>query len=102
MHELTEEILRDETLLANISGIKTGIILYFDDVIILTENTTNMKKALRICEDYGIKYEIKWNPKKTQIICFNKPKLFEEEEIKLCDEAVEWANSFKYLGVTIN
>jgi hypothetical protein len=61
-----------------------------------------MKKALRICEDYGIKYEIKWNPKKTQIICFNKPKLFEEEKIKLYDDSVEWTNCFKYLSVTIN
>jgi endonuclease/exonuclease/phosphatase family metal-dependent hydrolase len=102
MHELTDEMLRDETLLANISGIKTGIILYADDVIILTENISNMKKALKICEDYGIKYEIKWNPKKTQIICFNKTKQFKEEEVKLCNEAVEWVNSFKYLGVTIN
>jgi hypothetical protein len=102
MHELIDVMLTDDKLLANIDGIKTGIILYADDIIILTENISKMKIALQICEEYGIKYEIKWNPKKTQMICFNKTKTFEEEDIKLCNETIEWVNSFKYLGVIIN
>jgi hypothetical protein len=102
MHELIDLMLYDNTLLANINGIKTGIILYADDIILITENLNKMKKALKICEDFGETNEIKWNPSKTQIICFNKKKNTKLEKIELCGKSVEWVNSIKYLGITMN
>jgi hypothetical protein len=48
IHELIDVMLTDDKLLANIDGIKTGIILYADDIIILTENISKMKMALQI------------------------------------------------------
>lgn len=78
INELVNRILEERELIANINGIKTGLILYADDVIFLTENIEKMRRALEICEVFGEEHEIKWNPKKTQIICFNKNRDFRE------------------------
>jgi hypothetical protein len=64
INELAKRMLENDKLLANINSIKTGLILYADNVILLTENIEKMRTALKICEKFGIDYEIKWNPKK--------------------------------------
>jgi hypothetical protein len=95
-------MLENDKFFANINSIKTGIILYADYVIILTENIEKMHIALKICEDFGIDYEIKWNPQKTQIICFYKTRDFKEMYVKLCDQTIERVNEIKYLGLNVN
>ena len=75
--------------------------MYADDLMIMTENVQKMKKVLEICEIFGTKLEVKFNPTKTQIMCLNNKKYI-EEKIELCGETVEWVKKLKYLGVWFN
>ncbi|RNA38634.1 hypothetical protein BpHYR1_012079 [Brachionus plicatilis] len=59
VEELIEEIM-NTNLISEIDGIKTGVLI--------------------LCEDYGLRTEIKFNPSKTQIMRINGSK---KDEVKL-------------------
>jgi sporulation protein YlmC with PRC-barrel domain len=59
-----------------------------------------MKEALELCELFGNRMEIKFNPKKTQIMAIGGKKA--NETIKLCEAEIEWVDKMKYLGVWLN
>ena len=63
VESMIEEIIQTD-FIAKIREIKTGLIMYADDILILTESTENMRKKLKICEKHGVQLEIKFNPKK--------------------------------------
>ena len=46
--------------------------LYADDLIILSHTKKGFNKLLRLIEEYGSKYEIKFNAAKTYNMVFNK------------------------------
>ncbi|RNA32087.1 RNA-directed DNA polymerase from mobile element jockey-like [Brachionus plicatilis] len=88
-------------LVAEIEGIKTGILMYADDLLLITESTKKMKKVLQMCEEFGIRNEIRFNPSKTQIMRINGTKK-DEVKLELCGEEIEWVKKIKYLGVWID
>ena len=58
-------------------GIKIGnqlinIILYADEVILLANNTEELLKLCELSLNYGMDFEIRFNPNKTNIIEFFK------------------------------
>lgn len=75
--------------------------MYADDLLIITDSTKKMKKVLKICEDFGLWMEIKFNPSKTQIMRFNGLKK-DNVKLELCGEEIEWVDKMKYLGVWID
>ena len=100
----TEDLIKEISeakLTTELHGINTGVIMYADDLLIMTDSLEKMKKALKICEEFGKINEIKYNPKKTQIMATNG-KNMRKENIKLCNEEIEWVNKLKYLGIWIN
>ena len=48
------------------------MLLYADDIIILSHTKRGINKLLRLIEEYGSKYEIKFNAAKTYYMVFNK------------------------------
>jgi hypothetical protein len=48
------------------------VLLYADDMITLSHTKRGVNKLLRLIEEYGSKYEIKFNPAKTYYMVFNK------------------------------
>jgi hypothetical protein len=49
-----------------------GVVLYADDILLLSETKINMQKMLKIVETYGKDWEIKFNPDKTKFLFFEK------------------------------
>ena len=96
VEDMIEEIINSK-LIASINGVVTGLIMYADDLLLVTESIDNMRSVLKICEQYGVKLEIKFNPMKTQIMWANRKR--DEERITLCGDEIEWVNKMKYLGV---
>jgi hypothetical protein len=74
--------------------------MYADDLMIMNDSIHNIKEALKLCELFGNRMEIKFNPKKTQIIAIGGKKV--NETIKLCGAEIEWVDKMKYLGVWLN
>ena len=49
-----------------------GVLSYADDILVISDTVEKANSSLKICEDYGIEYDIKWNPEKTQFMEMNK------------------------------
>ena len=51
---------------------KLAVLLYADDIVILANNSHDLKKGLKIATNFGKKWRCKYNAKKTQVVIFGK------------------------------
>lgn len=49
-------------------------VFYADDVVLVSDSIDKMQELLRRTEKFGLKYEIKYNGDKTNLITFSKHK----------------------------
>lgn len=98
------EELESTELGTEIEGIKTGVIMYADDLVVMSDSVEKLQKMLQIIEKYCEKWEIKINGKKTQYMEFTLRKNGEKPEASLMlgGEVVEKVDKMKYLGVWID
>jgi hypothetical protein len=66
--------LEKEDLILNTDEIRTGAVLFADDIILLCKTKELLNKALAICDEYGKRFEIKYNPEKTKYMVFGTKK----------------------------
>ncbi|RMZ95612.1 RNA-directed DNA polymerase from mobile element jockey-like [Brachionus plicatilis] len=97
VEQLIEKI-RKTNLITEVNGIQTGVLMYADDLLLITDSAEKLRKVLKICENFGQENEIKFNPKKTRIMAINNKK---REKCTLCNQEIEWVQNLEYLGVTI-
>ena len=72
---------------------------YADDAIMLCPSTTGLQKLVEISEEFGVEYDVNFNPKKTVCMCFGDQRLFGElRQISLNGSKVPWTSSLKHLG----
>ena len=50
----------------------TSIIVYADDIILISLNDLHLQTLLNCCSHYGIKCRIKFNPLKSNVLYFGK------------------------------
>ncbi|RMZ94372.1 RNA-directed DNA polymerase from mobile element jockey-like [Brachionus plicatilis] len=90
---------------------KIEIIVYADDILLLSTSKYGLKTQLEAIEEYGNKYEIKFNPDKTSFMIFNQAKTRSCQEkradtwqadVMLNGIAINQVKSMKYLGVHIS
>jgi RNA-directed DNA polymerase len=82
--------LEKEELILNIEQIRTGIVLFADDIIILCKSKECLNRSLQICDEYGTAFEIKYNPDKTKYMIFSTKKQCKENpNIKLSGKSLE-------------
>jgi hypothetical protein len=80
-----------------------GTVCYADDITLLSPTMCGLQSMLRICENYGSEFNIKYNPKKTVCVCFSKTHVAEMTgHIKLYGEQLPWSTSAKHLGNIVN
>ncbi|CAF0893931.1 unnamed protein product [Brachionus calyciflorus] len=97
------QLIEKEQLGINAHGQQIAIILYADDILLICEEKDKLNRAIKICEQYGEKNEIKFNPEKTQLIVFgNKKQREQPTEIMMNQKKIDKVHKFKYLGVMIN
>ena len=76
-----------------------GSIGYADDLLLLTPTVSSLKAMIRICEQYAIDYDIKFNGSKSQLMVFGKHKA--DCVFHVFGEKVAIVNEMKYLGYHI-
>lgn len=87
----------------NTYGVYTGVVMYADDILLLTTSLEELQKAINTCERYGIKNEIKFNPDKTQFIIFGKKEKENKKKVpKMYGEEIKKFEKIKYLGIYLN
>ena len=59
---------------------RLNVILYADDILLMCDNYASLQKILNITEEFGKKWELKFNPTKTVYMEFGKCKTTEMEQ----------------------
>ena len=92
---------------AKIGNLNIGILLYADDVLILSHSKADTQKQLNLLTEIGQILSIKYNPIKTVYMVYNKTvkiskQTFNNEirqpALKLAGEMITYATNIKYLG----
>ena len=78
-----------------------GALGYADDVIIMAPTVTATKQMLNICADYGIEYNVLFNPDKTKCIHINKLKCNIVLNVQFMGKLIETVNYDNNLGFQI-
>ena len=80
--------------------LRTFLLMYADDTILLSESKKGLQELLNAYTDYCKNNRLRVNVQKTKIVVFgrraHKPKCY------ISGEEVEVVSSFKYLGITIS
>ena len=91
--------IMDERVGCFIGNRNTSILVYADDVILLTPSFNASKRLFKVCESFSCEYGLKFNVKKSEIILYgdfdNVPVL------SLDNQRIRINNKIKYLGNTL-
>ena len=90
----------DEAWDPEIKGVEVGntsvhCLLYADDLVLLSTSPTELQVMLNRCAEYGKKWRLKFNAKKTEIISYSSAK----NVWTLNQKKVKEVDKYKYLGV---
>ena len=91
-----------------IDGNFVGIIVYADDIVLLSPTLGGLQEMIDICSDYAGKHNLSFstnenpNKSKTKCIAFLKKKELPARKMFLEQKPLPWVTSIKHLGVTIN
>ena len=73
---------------------------YADDMCVLAPSIKGLESMLKLCESYCIDWDIGLNAKKSKNLYFGK-KTTVAHDIILNGNKVDWADEWRYLGVTL-
>jgi hypothetical protein len=92
-------ILQNSNLGCRLGGVFLGAVAYADDVILMSASCTKLQAMLRLCEEFGLTCDLKFNVKKSCVGCASKFKKKLCSEFLLEDRVLSWVMEFRYLGV---
>jgi len=76
-----------------------GALGYADDISLLAPTAQALARMLKVCETFGMDYDLQFNSKKTVCISFSKTKPKKETpQVTLNGEVLKWECSVKHLG----
>ena len=92
----------DSDLCLDENGHKTNILMYADDLIILSESKENLQKQIDKLENYCSKWKLQINNKKTKVMIFNRGNKLINTKFHTKTAELQNVKEFKYLGITIS
>ena len=93
--------LRDLRIGCHILNLFIACILYADDICLLAPCRSALQVLLNKCESYGLYWCLRYNPRKSKIMCFGRQISSSSASLYMYGDALEVVNQYKYLGVTI-
>lgn len=99
INDLAEE-LKSLNFGVNYFGQKIPILMYADDVVILSESNDELQKMLDFVYTWCNKWQMAVNMEKTKIVCFRKKdKARNSNVFKYGEKTVDYVKCYKYLGI---
>ena len=95
--ELVKE-LESTGIGCNIGNKYVGCLMYADDITLICPSISGLQEMVDKCLDFGHKYSINFNDKKTMCIPFSKVKLTHINQIMINKRPILWSDSVKHLG----
>ena len=84
----------------HIGSMFCGALGYADDVVLLSPSITGVNELLRICSEFAIEYDVKFNSSKSKMLCFGNT-LYEGDGVQFMGGLVEVVKADKHLGNNI-
>ena len=82
---------------------KINMLMYADDMLMLSKSRKGLQKALHILQVYCDKWQLKIDIDKTKVMIFNKLKVHVDEfEFELNGEKLQIVHKYNYLGLKIS
>ena len=81
---------------------KITVLKYADDLVLLANTTEGLQSGLDALHSYCITNKLTVNTNKSKIMCFANKVPNHLPHLRYNEEAIEWVNEFKYLGVTFS
>ena len=78
-----------------------GAVGYADDLKLLSPTIDGLENMLKICENFGRTFGVKYNSKKTVCMLYSREKVVDKPIVTLCGDVLTWVDSVKHLGHTI-
>ena len=91
----------DSNLGAIFRDLNVSIIVYADDIILISPSDTHLQILLDICSSFSNLWKIKFNPTKSNIISFGRQFSIGDTFI-LNGQPLSISTSIKYLGIELN
>ena len=79
---------------------KIAILLYADDIVLITDSAVNLKIGLRIATDWGKKWRCSFNQKKSNVIVFGQRRI-QVNDWTLGGKRIKQVDTYKYLGLNM-
>ena len=76
--------------------------MYADDLLLLSASALDLQRMLNVCERISLNLELKFNCSKSKCLFIGPDKNLHVEPMQLNGANLEWAESIKYLGVSIS
>lgn len=87
----------------DVGGTHISLLLYADDIVMLSENAENMQCMFNVLHVWCGKWRLTVNEAKTNILHFrNKTKLRSDFKFTCGNKTIEYSDCYKYLGFWIN
>ena len=93
--------LRSSALGCHISNIYLGVIMYADDILLLSSSCIELQKMLNACSDLGDILGIRFNSKKSKCIIIGPNKPSKLPDMYIDNDLLQWCDKIKYLGIFI-
>ena len=81
---------------------KANILMYADDLIIISESKEGLQKQIGKLENYCAKWRLQINEKKTKVMIFNRGNKLINTAFHTTNASLENVKKFKYLGFSIS
>ena len=85
-----------------IGPVKIEVILYADDILLLSNSAEEMQLKIDCAWNYANKHEIKFNPDKTVCMQIVHKKIAHKPKFYMNGKPIEYVDLMKYLGVQIS
>jgi hypothetical protein len=85
----------------HINQIYFGCMIYADDIILLSNSLSDMKKMLAICDVFASEIDAKFNPEKSVMMRVGDRFMIKCVPLTLSGNNLKFVNELKYLGIHI-
>ena len=99
IEELTQRIKKLNVGI-EIDKMKICILLFADDIVLITENEMEMQEMINEVDRYAQEMEVNFSKEKCQVMIINENEQ-ENIQIRMQEEILEKVNSYKYLGTNM-
>ncbi len=93
--------MRSKDLGCHLGNMFVGIVMYADDIILLSASVVDLQKMLVICNSVGINLGLKFNPSKSKCIFVGPNLNVKPVDLFLDSFQLPWVNELSYLGITL-